>query len=72
MALKESRQKNRIDQLIDSSLTIYQSLAEVKGYQFEVEQSPVLIEANPVYFLKSIKNILDNAFLYSCKEAIIR
>lgn len=72
MALKESREQIRLDQLIDSSLTSYQSLAEVKGYQFEVELSPVLIEGNPVYFLKAIKNILDNAFRYSCKEAIIR
>ncbi|HEM4736840.1 TPA: HAMP domain-containing histidine kinase, partial [Streptococcus suis] len=72
MALKESREQIRLDQLIDSSLTSYQSLAEVKGYQFEVELSPVLIEANPVYFLKAIKNILDNAFRYSCKDAIIR
>ncbi|HGA1368072.1 TPA: HAMP domain-containing sensor histidine kinase [Streptococcus suis] len=72
MALKESREQIRLDRLIDSSLTSYQSLAEVKGYQFEVELSPVLIEGNPVYFLKAIKNILDNAFRYSCKEAIIR
>ncbi|NQM35473.1 HAMP domain-containing histidine kinase [Streptococcus suis] len=72
MALKESREQIRLDQLIDSSLTSYQSLAEVKGYQFEVELSPVLIEGNPDYFLKAIKNILDNAFQYSCKEAIIR
>ncbi|HFI0496456.1 TPA: ATP-binding protein [Streptococcus suis] len=72
MALKESREQIRLDQLIDSSLTSYQSLAEVKGYQFEVELSPVLIEGNPDYFLKAIKNILDNAFRYSCKEAIIR
>ncbi|WP_161943159.1 sensor histidine kinase, partial [Streptococcus suis] len=60
MALKESREQIRLDELIDSSLTSYQSLAEVKGYQFEVELSPVLIEGNPVYFLKAIKNILDN------------
>ncbi|MGU7916466.1 HAMP domain-containing sensor histidine kinase [Streptococcus suis] len=72
MALKESREQIRLDQLIDSSLTSYQSLAEVKGYQFEVELSPVLIEGNPDYFLKAIKNILDNAFRYSCKEATIR
>ncbi|HGA0995599.1 TPA: ATP-binding protein, partial [Streptococcus suis] len=72
MALKESREQIRLDELIDFSLTSYQSLAEVKGYQFEVELSPVLIEGNPVYFLKAIKNILDNAFRYSCKEAIIR
>ncbi|HEM6222905.1 TPA: HAMP domain-containing histidine kinase [Streptococcus suis] len=72
MALKESREQIRLDQLIDSSLTSYQSLAEVKGYQFEVELSPVLIEGNPDYFLKAIKNILDNAFRYSYKEAIIR
>nr|WP_249116167.1 HAMP domain-containing sensor histidine kinase [Streptococcus oriscaviae] len=72
MALEDSKENFFLDRLLEESLTSYQSLAQVKGFDFQVQLGPTQLVGNQVYLLKAIKNILDNAFRYSRPGATIR
>ena len=53
-------------------LDTYHVLAEIKAYQFITDLDPVTVTANPVYLLKAIKNLLDNAFRYTKEGGTIQ
>lgn len=72
MALEDSKESFFLDRLLEDSLTSYQSLAQVKDFDFQVQLGPTQLVGNQVYLLKAIKNILDNAFRYSRQGATIR
>ncbi|VUC64944.1 sensor histidine kinase [Streptococcus pseudoporcinus] len=58
--------------LLEPHLPTYNVLAEVKGFVFSVSLQPSQQKVNSVYFVKAVKNILDNAFRYSKKGSTIR
>ncbi len=72
MAIKDDSEIIQLDQLIETTLKSYYSLAAVQQLDFDVSMEPTSIQGNGRYLLKAIKNILDNAFRYSKVQGRVR
>ncbi|MGT2737635.1 ATP-binding protein [Streptococcus orisratti] len=72
LSLKVKQERVDLKELIEQYLTPYEALAKVHSYQFIVNLEPVWVSLNSTYFVKAIKNLLDNAFRYTKEGGAIR
>lgn len=72
LSLKVKQERVELKELIEQYLTPYEALTKVHSYQFIVNLEPVWVSLNSTYFVKAIKNLLDNAFRYTKEGGAIR
>ncbi|MEW4353613.1 HAMP domain-containing sensor histidine kinase [Streptococcus pneumoniae] len=70
--LDDMNQIFSLKDLLEEQIPFYQTMADLKGYKLTVHLEEVRLKGNPMYFLKAMKNLLDNAFHYTRENGEIR
>lgn len=67
LSIQSGQEEMNLTELIEQQLETYYGLAQLKNYDFKLDLQATHVKGNSQLLIKTIRNILDNAFRYTKK-----